>query len=149
MFVNFLERTVQVLDDYGFPIKGATVLFAPGVGAATDASGNVTVKAISGTQEITFSFIGRQTRVFRFNDLPRSIRLSESGIVGDEVIIIGTNPPLEVPPKKDMDLIWPILGISVLGLLLLRSPTTTEQPSTKTKSKPITKKKPQPVSVTL
>ncbi len=63
-----------VRDEQGQPVIGANVTFAPGKGAATDPDGRYSFSLPSGEQEVTFSFVGFDTRKERIVLAPGEAR---------------------------------------------------------------------------
>ncbi len=84
------ECTGVVLDDFGDPVIGASVVLKGSTsGAITDIDGNFTLKDIPQGSTLVVSYIGFVSQEVVFRGAPLTIRLSEDTNLMDEIVVVG------------------------------------------------------------
>ncbi len=85
--ISFAQNTYKgrVTDTNNFPLYGATVMFG-NQGVSTDNTGNFTIK-ISGTPEVTISYLGYKNRTLKLTNDFNTIQLQMLEESLDEVVI--------------------------------------------------------------
>jgi len=77
--------------------------------AKTDASGVVVLPNVNATDDITFSYIGYQSKTFKANAIPNPVVLEATSILLDPVSV--NTKPLPTPVKKKSNALLWLLGI--------------------------------------
>ncbi|GAA4274962.1 hypothetical protein U6A24_12620 [Aquimarina gracilis] len=103
------EKRIIVLDVFGTPLEGVHVIGSVH-NTITDGKGEAIIQS-HGSEEITFSHVGKVTEKIAFSQLSNVVILKDAIEDLEEVIISA------VKPKKDNLWIW-ILGLSAGGLYL-------------------------------
>ena len=92
-FVSFAQSEIKgtIKDEAtGETIIGATVLIAEGKGAVTDINGNFSIKADSGTYNVTISFVGYETQKqkIKVGNKPATLNISLKTKMLDEIEVV-------------------------------------------------------------
>ena len=104
-----LSKQVQVVDQDNQPVPYVNIIWGNGEGTITNEQGQATVKAVTGEQAVTFSFIGLQTINTKFKNITATMQMMES---------VEALPPVLVTAQKKGThwITYASVAISALGL---------------------------------
>ncbi|MBQ4211265.1 MAG: carboxypeptidase-like regulatory domain-containing protein, partial [Prevotella sp.] len=91
--VSFAQKTVtgNVKDASGEPLIGVSVMIkGTSTGAVTDLDGNYSIPSVPSSAQLTFSYVGYQTKTVKVGDSSSlNVVLSEDNTTLEDVVVIG------------------------------------------------------------
>lgn len=89
-FSQMIDVKGLIVDEFDQPLPGVNIIVQnTSNGTNSDFDGNFSLKAVSTSSKIEFSFIGFETRIYTAGNVPSKIIMIESTESLDEVVVIG------------------------------------------------------------
>lgn len=93
------QLTGTVIDDTGQPIPGVSVITnVTGKGAVTNHDGRFTLELTDQMTRVTFSSVGFQSRQFKIEDVPPTVKLSPAYYRGTDIVVTADRAQSGVTP---------------------------------------------------